>query len=323
MKKATVFWLIAAVMLVLIGTLLFAGTMATLRWDFTKLATVTYETRTYEIREDFDCISIDTDTADIEFILSDDGTCKVACYEEDTAKHSVTVTEGTLTVQMAEKETARDLIGFVRINLDSPRIQIYLPKEKYSSLLIREATGAVEIPNGFTFRNVDLSLSTGDVVCLASAAEMLKIETSTGDIRVENISAGALDLSVSTGTVTASGVTCGGDVRVGVSTGKARLTGIRCKNVISTGSTGDISLTDVLAAERFWIERSTGDVRFEDCDAAELFIETSTGDVIGTLLSDKVFITETDTGSTEVPQSTAGGKCEISCDTGDIRITVK
>ena len=78
---------------------------------------------------------------------------------------------------------------------------------------------------------------------------------------------GSLDLSVSTGKVTASDVSCKGDVTVGVSTGKVYLSDTQCKNVISRGNTGDISLDNVIAAEKFSIERSTGDVKFNSSDA--------------------------------------------------------
>lgn len=112
-------------------------------------------------------------------------------------------------------------------------------------------------------------------------------------------------------------------VTVGVSTGKAYLTDIACKNVISSGSTGDIFLDNVIAAKKFYIERSTGDVRFENSDATEIFVETGTGYVTGTLLTDKVFIIQTDTGSVDVPKTITGGRCEITTDTGDIKITIK
>ena len=64
------------------------------------------------------------------------------------------------------------------------------------------------------------------------------------------------------------------------------------------------------------------DVSFESFDAAEIFIKTDTGDVEGELLSAKVFIAKTDTGKINVPSTATGGRCEISTDTGDIRITV-
>lgn len=320
MRKTTKVWLIIAASLVLIGCILFVGIMSALRWDFKKLSTVEYETNTYEINETFDDISINTDTADIVFAFSDDGKCRVECHEEENAKHSVTVEDGILTIEVIDERSLFDYIA--NISFDSTKITIYLPKAEYTSLLIQEDTGDVEIPKDFTFKDIDISLSTGDVDFCASASEMIKIETSTGDIRVENISAGSLELSVTTGKVTVSSVTCKGDVTVGVSTGNVYLTDIACKSVVSSGSTGDISLDNVIAAENFSIERSTGDIKFDSSDAAEIFVETSTGYVTGTLLTDKVFITQTDTGRVDVPKTATGGRCEINTDTGDIKINI-
>lgn len=319
MRKTAIVWLLTAAVLVLAGCILFAGVMTTLHWDFMELATDKYETNTYEIREAFSGISIDTDTAEIVFALSDNGKCTVECYEEENARHSVFVEDGTLTVELNDE---RSVYGSIRLNFDAPRITVYLPKAEYTSLLIDESTGHIVIPKDFCFNTVDISLSTGDVEFCASASERVKIKASTGGIRVENISAGELELSVSTGRVTVSGVRCQGDVTVGVTTGKTSLTDLACKSVISRGSTGDISLKRVIAAEKFSIERSTGDVKFESCDAAEISVKTDTGDVTGSLLSDKVFVANTDTGSVDVPKTVNGGKCEITTDTGNIRISV-
>ena len=323
MRTRTKVWLIIAASLLLIGCILFAGVMTTLKWDFMELATDKYETNTYEISEAFESISMNTDTADIVFAFSDDGKCRVESYEEEKAKHLVTVKDGTLTVELIDERTVYDFIGHIGLNFGSSKITVYLPKAEYTSLLIDESTGDIEIPKDFNFNNVDISLSTGDVKFHASASETIKITTSTGDIRVENINAGTLDLSVSTGDVTVSGVTCEGDVTIGVSTGKVSLTDIKCKSLTSSGNTGDIFLNHVIATEKFSIERSTGDVRFDGSDAAEIFVETDTGDVTGTLLIDKVFMTQTDTGSIDVPKTMTGGKCEIHTDTGDIRISIK
>lgn len=322
MRMRTKVWLIIAASLVLIGGILFAGVMTTLKWDFVELATVKYETNTYEISEVFDGISINTDTADIAFVLSDDENCRVECHEEENVKHSVTVEDGTLTIELMDERTVYDFIGYIGLNFGSPKIRVFLPKTEYASLLIKESTGDIEIPKNLNFKDVDVSLSTGDVYFDASVGNMLKIKTSTGAIRVENIVAGSLDLTVSTGKVTVSGVICEGNVTVGVSTGKVKLTDITCKSVISNGSTGDISLDNVIAAEKFSIERSTGDVRFENSDATEIFVETDTGYVTGTLLTDKVFIIQTGTGNVDVPKTVDGGRCEIITDTGDIELDI-
>lgn len=319
MKKATKIWLIMAASLVLVGGIAWGGAMTVLKWDLKRLSTVEYETNAYEITENFSSISMETDTADIKFVLSDDGTCTVECYEERKAKHSVTVEEDTLVVRTVNEKSWYDYIG---INLRSPRITVYLPRLDFTALDIHESTGSIDLPHVFNFGDIDICLSTGDVRMLASASGAIKIKTNTGNIRVEHASAGALDLSASTGGITVSNISCSSDVNIRVSTGKTKLHDIDCINLTSSGNTGDVSLNHVIAKEKLSIRRTTGDVRLDRSDAAEIIIETDTGDVVGSLLTDKVFITHTDTGSVDTPKTVTGGKCEITTDTGDIKIAV-
>ena len=285
----------------------------------TACSSMNYETNIHEINEEFNNISIKTDTADIAFVPSNDGMCRVVCYEDAKKNHSVEVQNGTLTLDGVNNKKWYDYIG---INIDPPKITVYLPEAEYSSLIIEESTGDIDILRDFKFKSIDVSLSTGDVKCYASAAEAIKIAASTGDICAESISASSLDITVSTGKVTVSDMTCDGNITIGVSTGKTYLTDIVCKNLISTGRTGDISLKNVISTEKISVERSTGDVTLDRSDAAELFITTSTGDVEGSLLTDKVFITKTDTGRINVPNSITGGRCEITTETGDIKISI-
>ncbi len=298
MSKKTI-WVVIAISLILIGAIMFVWAMLQYDWDFSKLNTQKYETNTYDIREEFGSISINTDTADIKFLASTDEICKVVCYEQKNINHSVDVEDNTLNITVADHREWHEHIG---INFNTSKITVYLPKTEYTNLLINGDTSDVEIPKDFNFGDIDISLSTGDVKSYADATEVIKIKTSTGDISLENISAGALRLSVSTG--------------------KTNLTNVSCKSIISSGDTGDIYLKNVIATDKFDIERDTGDVKFENCDAAEISIETDTGDVKGSLLSDKVFIAQSDTGSINVPKTTSGGRCEITTDTGDIRINI-
>ena len=118
-------------------------------------------------------------------------------------------------------------------------------------------------------------------------------------------------------------VACAGNVGVSVDTGEAELTDVSCKRVVSNGSTGSITMENVLAEEAITVQRSTGDVKFEQCDGAEFLVTTSTGNVTGTLLSEKVFITQSSTGRVEVPETVTGGKCKITTSTGDILMSIK
>ena len=319
MRTKTKILLFTATSLLLLGCILFAGVMTSLGWDFTSLSTVKYETNIHETSDTFQKIAIHADTADIVFALSEDGKCRVECHESQKAKHTVTVKDGTLTVEGSDEKTLHNFIG---ISFDSPQITIYLPGTAYTSLFIEESTGDIEIPKDFHFDNVDISADTGDVKFCASTSGVVKLQTSTGDIRVENIRVGSLDLTATTGDMIVTDTTCQGDVSIGVSTGEVSLSGVSCKNLSTSGSTGDILLKNVIVEGKLSVERDTGDVRLEMSDAAEIVIKTDTGDVSGSLLTDKIFAVETDTGRKDVPNTTTGGRCEIITDTGDIQITL-
>ena len=133
---------------------------------------------------------------------------------------------------------------------------------------------------------------------------------------------GSLELTVSTGKVKVSGVKCDGDVFLNVTTGKGYLNNIVCKSLVSSGSTGDIVLNNVIAKEKLSVNRSTGDVKFNGCDAAEIYVKTDTGDITGSLLSEKVFITNVSTGKVKVPNTISGGRCQITTNTGNVEISV-
>ena len=318
MKTATKIWLIAAAALVLVGTTIFAGVMTVLNWDFSKLSTDRYQTKEYTINEDFRSIAVVTDTADIDFIPSEE--CRVVCYEPENAAHTVQVEEGTLAIKVEDRRKWYEHIG---ISIGAPKIAVYLPEGIYEQLSVSSQTGRVDIPADYAFTGIFVTESTGHVTCLASVSENITVKATTGSIRIENLTAGQLDLSVSTGKIHVSGVDCKGDVNVSVSTGDADLTDLTCKNLITNGSTGDIALKNVVASEKFTITRTTGDVKFDGCDASALSVTTSTGNVTGTLLSEKVFIADTDTGSVRVPRTATGGRCEITTGTGSIKIDVE
>lgn len=320
MSSKTKTWLVTAVFLVVIGCIIFGGVMMALNWDFLKLSTVRYETSEYAVKDDYKNIAIVTDTADIVFEISESAETSVVCYEAKNAKHTVKVNDGRLEVKLNDTRKWYEYIG---IGFANQKITVSIPKGVYGELIIKSDTGEIEIPKDLRFESIGITGSTGDVTSLASAAGDIKIKTSTGDILVENTSAASFDLSVSTGRVTAYDLACEKDITIRVSTGKTDLKNIRCKSIISKGSTGAVSLENVIAKDKISIERSTGDVRFDSSDAGEIFIKTSTGNVRGSLLSDKIFFASTDTGRVDVPKTMTGGKCEITTDTGDIKITVE
>ncbi|MBP5165941.1 MAG: DUF4097 family beta strand repeat protein, partial [Oscillospiraceae bacterium] len=118
----------------------------------------------------------------------------------------------------------------------------------------------------------------------------------------------------------AASVGCGGAFTAHFGTGKARITDVSCESLVCGGSTGDIVLKNTVASDSFDINSGTGDVRFESCDAGRITVKTSTGSVTGTLRTEKVFIAKASAGKADVPDTSAGGRCEITTSTGNIHI---
>ena len=163
------------------------------------------------------------------------------------------------------------------------RIYVYLPAGEYGSLSVIADTGDVAVASELSFSDVSISVSTGDVKVNSAVA---------------------------------------GDIKINVSTGKVVLEGVRCGSFYSEGDTGNVYLDDVVATGAFYVERSTGDVVLDASDAASVKIKTDTGDVVGTILTDKIFAIKTSTGRVSAPDSATGGACNIETDTGDIKIEI-
>lgn len=300
MSKSAKIWLIVATVLTVAGLVIFAGVMANYKMDFSKFVTEKQITKTQEITDNFDKISIDVDTTDVEFVLSQDGKCKIVCAEAEKLEHEAVVQNGTLTIKMTDNRRWYDHIG---IFMGDYKITVYLPQQNYASVLIDTDTGDITLPKDFSFENIKIEGDTADVACGASVSGALGIELSTGDVKLDGITAGEINLATSTGDIYINRVTTTGNINVET-------------------DTGDMTFKDTISLAALNVESDTGDVKIENSDAGELFIETDTGDVRGSLLSDKVFIVSSDTGRILVPESLSGGKCKITTDTGDVQIKI-
>ena len=320
MRKSTKIWLLTAASLIALGAVSFTATACAIGWDFTKFSTVTLETNTYEVTDDFQNVSMNTNTADVVFLPSDDGICKVVCHEDVKEKHSVVVENGTLNVQAVNNRAWYDYLT-VTGSGDS-NITVYLPQTQYGALTMETDTGDVKIPKDFTFDSANIKGSTCDVEFSAAVQNSLTVKVSTGDITLENLSASAVEVTVSTGIIKASSITIENGLTTTASTGDTELTNVTCTSYTHSSSSGEVKMNNVIVSEKMHIKVSTGDVKFDRCDAGEIYIKTSTGDVEGSLLTEKKFHADSNTGKVHTPDSKVGETCEIVTSTGDIFITL-
>ncbi len=172
----------------------------------------------------------------------------------------------------------------IGIPMGKTQTKIYLPENEYGELSIDSDLGSIDIPKDFTFSEIKIDHDAGGIKCLASAK---------------------------------------GDISIKTDVGKTELEGLTCENLFVESDTGKIQLTDVNASGRFDLKTDVGGISFDGCDAGEISARTSTGSIEGTLLSDKVFTAKTDTGKVDVPDTKKGGKCDVSTDTGSIRIRIE
>ncbi len=300
MNKTVKNWLITAAALILASAVLFVITLALCGWDITRLGTVNYATNTFEPSGDFKNITVNVYTADLELLPSEDGKCRVVCYEDEEVRHTAEVKDGALII---DTKDSRGWLGFISISFTRPTMTVYLPQNEYEFLNINTDTGNVYLPRGFTFESINIAGDTGAVSCSANVRGSVDIELDTGAMVISGVSAGNMKLGADTGRVSLDSVTCG-DLR-------------------AETDTGDISLKNVVGTGKFELISDTGHIGLNGCDAAELYIETDTGGVSGELLTDKIFFADSDTGHVSVPKSVTGGKCEIKTDTGDIVVRVK
>ena len=102
--------------------------------------------------------------------------------------------------------------------------------------------------------------------------------------------------------------------------GSVRLSDLSAGTLTVETTTGDLNLRGVAVEGALSAHTTTGDIRLERVDAASLAIAATTGDVTGTLCSEKRFAVHTGTGDVSVPATASGGVCEIETSTGDVHI---
>ena len=310
-------WLIRALSMIALGAMLTA--FSSCSSDKVGFLFSDYETASFDVSDNFDDISIEVDTADVNFLVSEDDKCHVVSYTQKNINCSVMVEDNVLKISTQDD---RAWYEYIHIGVEKSSLCIYLPKSEYSALTLNGSTGDIMLSQNFKFESIDIAISSGDLNISASADGAVKLKARTGDISLSDMSAESIAITVSTGDITVKDVACDGDISLKSTTGKSNLKNITCNNLSSNASTGDIEMENVISGGKITMKRGSGDVSMYACDAGELDIATSTGNVKGVLLTPKIFITRASTGDIDVPETTTGGICKVNTSTGDIVFTI-
>ena len=309
---------ITALSLCAAGILLVTVALFAINFDFSRLDTNEYTSKTYTIEEGFFSISANMDTTDIQFLPSDDGTCRVVCEQMNLAAPiTAEVLDNQLYITQENFQNWYDNIGF---SFKSAKVTVYLP---YSSckLSLKGSTCDVIINEALTFSKVDVEISTGDIECYAQVSSTLSLKASTGSIRCLNAHCTEITLKTSTGSIQAIDLD-GLIVDVRATTGNIQITHCDATSMTVHTTTGNVQFKYTFHGN-LNTNTNNGDVSFMNCNGDHLYITTRTGDVTGTFSRRMVFFYETNTGNVDVEKYDVGGKCEVVTDTGNIELSCK
>ena len=200
MKKNVKISILIASILSVVGFLVCAAGLFLMDFDFSKLNTQPIVTNTHEVTEDFAHISIQTNTADVVFAVSEDDNCHVVCNETEKLTHSVRVEGDTLVIQREDHRKWYDHIG---ISIGEYSVTVYLPRFEYANISIETDTGDVSVGNVNVTENVSIETDTGDVLLRAiEVGNKLTVVTDTGDVTLDRTDAASMAITTDTGDVT-------------------------------------------------------------------------------------------------------------------------
>lgn len=320
MKKSKKITIVAAAITVAAGLIISFGAMCAMGFDFRKMNTVSFTVNTYQVDEDFSGISVEGAESDIRLLPSEDGSCRVVCNESDKIYHSVSVKDGVLTVTRTDTRKWYEHIGIYWGRME---ITVYLPGNEYESVYVKSLSGNITVPKDFTFGDADIRNTSGNVNFSADVKNGLSAETVSGDVYVVNTAPKDLSVKSTSGDVKLSSVKTGGELKIKTVSGDIELGGAECQNITAESTSGDTEFSMAYASEKISIQSVSGEVELHGCDGDSVWIKTVSGDVSGSFLTEKVFITDTQSGDVEVPVSSTGGKCEIKTTSGDIEFDGK
>lgn len=319
MKKGLVisFVTIGSILLIAGGVLLGFGIKETVNNNKEIIKTYTFE-------ENYESFNFILSTTNITFKVSEDDTQKVVVYEHEKNYHEVGLmkTEGKENYLLIHEVDNRDWYE-KWFYTPSLKVEIYIPLGEYKDLNSSNATGNMDIPNGFIFDKVNITNKTGNLKFASEVNNETSIVTSTGSITLDGARTNTLVLNSSTGSINVKETTVDEKLDAISSTGSINVSTSTAKNASLEASTGSVRLSNTMIEEHLSVKTSTGSISLTDSDAATLKLKASTGSIRGILLSPHIFYAMSKTGSVHVPTSTEGGICEVETSTGSISFSIK
>ncbi|MCR5249398.1 MAG: DUF4097 domain-containing protein [Lachnospiraceae bacterium] len=258
------------------GVVICAVAFAVLGCDWNRLSTQEFVTNTYSPDADFRDIRIETDTEDLLFVMTRDGTCKVVCYEDPENLFEVRTENDTLVIDRPEKPRMGLQFGFYT---QSPSITVYLPAKEYGEISLKTDTGDLLLAE-LSASSLRFTSDTGDVTLSGiRLSGNLEIREDTGRVTLQDMSCADLTVRSTTGDQTLTDTAASGSMNLTTDTGDVRFDGSDAASLQIKTDTGDV--TGSLGSDKiFSVKTDTGKIEVpQSGTGGQCRIETDTGDI--------------------------------------------
>ena len=300
MSKAKKSSIIIAIVFIVCGFAISFTAFAVMGFDYKKFETIKYEMEEMKPEGDFSKITVNSGV-DVKFVLSQDGSTRVSYPVYKKATQDIRVENGTLKVLVEKEDWHWTNIFVPHISISDPKVTIYLPKDTYESLMVETFSGDVVIPADFTFGDMTVKASSGDVSCKAQVTGTQNIKTTSGNIVDENTKSKAISL-----------IATSGDVR------------LEAANVTETLEvktfSGDIVLKNIKGGAKFTAEHTSGNLYVEDAEFDDATMEGSSGNTTLKNMSVAALAAKASSGDLWLGKVQATGTVTLKTSSGDITV---
>lgn len=268
--------IVTAVLLLLsaLGSCMITGTA---RFAFMGFGKPKETSKTYDLKDSFNAISVDTDTGNITILPAKDGKAKVV--RTGNSQHAFTLKTSSKHLTISDKD--KRLWPF-RIGTYSGKseITIYLPKSAYQTLQIKSDTGSADLRPGGSFENMEVKTDTGSInISSLNAAGDVKVKTATGRITLTDVMAEDLTVKSATGSITLQHVIATDEMEIKSDTGSVNLERCDGPKIEIKTDTGSIKGT-FLTGKIFDAKSDTGRVNVPpSTPGGSCKIESDTGSI--------------------------------------------
>lgn len=274
MKMIT--WMIIAGILICVGLILFGTVMTVFSWDFTRLSTVQAVTNTHQISKRVISVDLQSATADVEFLPSEDDKCTVVCQEFEKQTHTVEVENGVLRIRYVDD---RRWYEHIEISTGGSKVTVYLPEGEYEQVTAKITTGDIRMEKLRAFR-IDLGVTTGDIQMFrVDCMGAVTLDVRTGKTALTEVFCESLEASGTTGDISLKHVFASEDIRIQRNTGSVYFDACDAQELNVTTTTGDVE-GSLITSKTFITKTNTGSVQVpEGMSDEKCRITTTTGDI--------------------------------------------